>query len=146
MKQMKKIIFKLRIINCILILVAVSNIVVILGCAIIFEHPSLSVKKQVMMVTGENIKSYILPDFRDEFDKDYTNHIERVLDDIKASRDTLGYISLINFFCFGALMIVFIMQFLLAKDIARIKKALCFQESEECVSKEKHNAKKTFIP
>ncbi len=138
MEQMKKIIFKLRIINCILILVVINNIAIFLCATVHTSHTTTrKVQKDIMMCTGRIIKSYVLPDFQDQFDKDFNVHIEGILDHIQNNRRTFLEISNTSFFNFGVLMIVFILQFLLAKDITRIKKTFCFQEGEECVSKEK---------
>ena len=106
-------------------------------------HMSLRVKKQVMMGTGELmaigeiIKSYVLSDFQDEFDKDFNILLKRYLGEMESNRNALYDISFINSLSLGALITVFIMQLLLSKDITRVKKALSLQE--KCVAKEKHD-------
>ncbi len=142
MEQIRKIIFKLRIINCILVLVLIGNIM-ILGGVMIETHISLIVKKQVMMGTGELmatgkiIKSYVLSDFQDQFDEYFNILVKRYLGEIEHSRHALDDIFLISFLSSGALITVFIMQLLLLKDITRVKKKLSLQEKEKCVAKEK---------
>ena len=142
MEQIRKIIFKLRIINCILVLVLIGNIM-ILGGVMIETHISLIVKKQVMMGTGELmatgkiIKSYVLSDFQDQFDEYFNILVKRYLGEMESNRNALYDISFINSLSLGALITVFIMQLLLLKDITRVKKALSLQE--KCVAKEKHD-------
>lgn len=137
MEQIRKIIFKLRIINCILVLVLIGNIMIFFG-TIMYTHPSvLRAKENAMMYTGKIIKSYVLSDFQDEFDKDFNILLKRYLGEIEHSRHALDDIFLISFLSSGALITVFIMQLLLLKDITRVKKALSLQE--KCVAKEKHD-------
>lgn len=137
MEQIKKIIFKLRIINCILVLVLIGNIMIFFG-TIMYTHPSvLRAKENAMMYTGKIIKSYVLSDFQDEFDKDFNILLKRYLGEMESNRNALYDISFINSLSFGALITVFIMQLLLSKDITRVKKALSLQE--KCVAKEKHD-------
>ena len=90
-----------------------------------------------LMAIGEIIKSYVLSDFQDEFDKDFNILLKRYLGEIESNRHVLADIFLINFLSLGALITVFIMQLLLSKDITRVKKALSLQE--KCVAKEKHD-------